>query len=387
MRSRKTTKTTKTTRTAGRRARLVSGAAFGLALSLLGLSHTPARAAAEAPEGDEAASTPDEPANWRFKDDARPVKVLFLAGSIGAWPRDPYSKRIEGMCKNVEAKNLSKTGFGALQLKQRFKKQVLDNRRVPLGRGDDASEYWLVFQGGLNSVAMPESTNHHIRDLYTIAHSKGIKVVGFTLTPWGDEADRRRWSGIGGLQYLEYTRKLVEFTLGRLEPAEALGEYASKRKVEADAPWDPSEVPDISIDLYHAPYLRHAEAEPRSVDAMRKQLERDSAWKRKLKELSEEERDATLAREATRAAEIPQWFLREELRSFDHIHPNAEGHKRIAELACPHLPASWGCECPAIPEGMASPSDSRSAVDQVLLPFYPPWVRGLLGLLGDDGAR
>ena len=126
--------------TAGRRARPASGAAYGLALGLfslsvsVGLSASPATAAAQAPEPAEAASAPEEPANWRFKDDARPVKVFFLAGSIGAWPRDPYSKRIEGMCKNVEAKNLSKTGFGALQLKQRFKKQVLDNRRVPLGR-------------------------------------------------------------------------------------------------------------------------------------------------------------------------------------------------------------------------------------------------------------
>jgi hypothetical protein len=361
---------------------VAAAAAFAFALGLVGLSST---AVAQDPEAAAEAESAAEPVNWRFKDADRPVKVIFLAGSVGAWPKDPYSSRLEGFCRNVEAKNLSKTGLGALALKQRFKKQVLENRRVPLGRGDDTSEYWLVFQGGLNSVAMPESTNHHIRDLFTIAHGKGIKVIGFTLTPWGDEGDRRRWSGIAGLQYLEYTRKLVEYTLGRLDPAEALGDYANKRKVEADAPWDPSEVPDVAIDLYHAPYLRHAEAEPRDVDAMRKQLARDSGWKRKLKDLSEEEREATLDREAKRAAEIPQWFLREELRSFDHIHPNAEGHKRIAELACPHLPESWGCACPAIPEGMASPSESRSAVDQVLLPFYPPWVRGLLGLLGGAG--
>ncbi|HRI08397.1 MAG TPA: hypothetical protein PKW35_11290, partial [Nannocystaceae bacterium] len=87
------------------------------------------------------------------------------------------------------------------------------------------------------------------------------------------------------------------------------------------------------------------------------------------------------------AAAIPQWFLRAELRSFDHIHPNAEGHRRIAEYACPHLPASWGCECPPLPPGAepaAPPAVAEppaGAVDQVLLPFYPPWVRRLLRML------
>jgi len=353
-------------------------AAAALALAFVGVSSP---AVAQEPESAAEVAPEPEVVNWRFKDADRPVKVIFLAGSVGAWPKDPYSSRLEGFCRNVEAKNLAKTGLGALALKQRFKKQVLENRRVPLGRGDDTSEYWLVFQGGLNSVAMPESTNHHIRDLYVLAHSKGIKVVGFTLTPWGDEGDRRRWAGTGGLIYRDFTLKLVDYTLGRLDPAEALGDYASKRKVEADAPWDPSELPDIAVDLYHAPYLRHAEAPLRELAPLRKALEKDKGWKKRLKDLSEDERSARLDEVAARAAEIPQWFMREELRSFDHIHPNADGHLRIASLACPKMPESWGCECPEVPAGMAAPDDTLSAVDQVLLPFYPSWVGQLLRLL------
>jgi len=357
-------------------ARLLS---IACGLTLLGATSP---ATAQEAEPAEAVKAVEEVPNWRFKDDARPVKVIFLAGSVGAWPRDPYSKRIEGFCSNVEAKNLSKTGLGALALKQRFKKQVLGNRRVPLGRGEDTSEYWLVFQGGLNSVAMPESTNHHIRDLYELAHSKGIKVVGFTLTPWGDEGDRRRWSGIGGLVYLDWTHKLVDFVLGRLDPAQALGDYANKRKVDADAPWDASELPDIAVDLFHAPYLRDVDAQPRSVETMRKQLEKDKAWKKRLKDLSEDDRNARLDAEAKRAAEIPRGYMRKELHAFDHIHPNSDGHLRIAQIACPQMPASWGCECPKLPE-WATPSADRSAVDQVLLPFYPPWVGELVRLLSE----
>jgi hypothetical protein len=83
--------------------------------------------------------------------------------------------------------------------------------------------------------------------------------------------------------------------------------------------------------------------------------------------------------DAATAAEIPRWFLREELRSFDHIHPNSEGHRLIAEAACPRLPASWGCECPNAPAA-ASPVVQRPAAPNLLLLLYPPWLRTLLGL-------
>ncbi len=34
--------------------------------------------------------------------------------------------------------------------------------------------------------------------------------------------------------------------------------------------------------------------------------------------------------------------------AFDHIHPNTEGHRLMADLACPKMPASWGCDCPLV---------------------------------------
>ena len=59
-----------------------------------------------------------------------------------------------GLCRNVEVKNLSKTGYGAYWLRKRFMQQVVENGYVNLR--DPDYEYWLVFQGGLNSVGTPE---------------------------------------------------------------------------------------------------------------------------------------------------------------------------------------------------------------------------------------
>lgn len=374
------------------------GAAMTTAATLAATIAGGARAEEPAPAGAdaEAAAAPEPPPTWSFKDASRPVKVVVLAGSIGAWPKQPYAERLMGLCRNVEVRNLSKTGFGALQLKQRFKQQVLDNPRLRLGRGDDPAEYWLVFQGGLNSVATPESTNHHMRELFVLAHAKGFSVVALSLTPWGDEGDRRRWAGVGGLAYRGFTQAVVDFTLGRLTPAEALGEHARRRKAGAEAPWQADELADVAVDLYRAPLLRDAEAPLRDEAALRRELARDPTWRRRLAGLDEAAREARIADEAARAAEIPRWFLRPELRSFDHIHPNAEGHRRIAELACPRLPTSWGCECPPLPPGAdgeppagaaeGPPGPAQSAVDQVLLPFYPRWLYPLLRMLGSDAT-
>ena len=70
-------------------------------------------------DGAEAPPPPEPPPTWRFKQADRPVKVVVLAGSIGAWPKKPYAERLAKLCKNVEVKNLSKVGFGAFQLRQR----------------------------------------------------------------------------------------------------------------------------------------------------------------------------------------------------------------------------------------------------------------------------
>lgn len=322
----------------------------------------------------------EPPPVWRFKYKERKVKVVVLAGSIGAWPKQPYAERFAAMCKNVEVRNLSKVGYGAFQLRQRFKQQFLDNPHVDLK--DASLEYWLVFQGGLNSVGTPERTNHDIREMILLAHARGLKVVALSLTPWGDESDKRRWGGIGGLRYLRATRKVVDFVTGALAPPEALGEFAARRPGGAEGAWQADERPDVAVDLYRSS-LRAVDAPLRDVAAMRTALEKDRTWQRHYQELDPNAREAAIQRDAEEAAEIPRWFLRSDLRSFDHIHPNTEGHRLIAETACPHLPESWGCTCP---RAAAAPESDREVPPQLptatLLLLYPHWLRVLLGATG-----
>jgi|GEM_PF-848768 len=284
----------------------------------------------------------DEPPTWRFRKSDKSVKVVVLAGSIGAWPHDPYARVLERMCSNVEMKNLSKTGLGARMLKRRFREQVLDNPRVDVKK--PGLEHWLVFQGGLNSVGIPERTNKDIRELVVLAHQRGFRVVLMSLTPWGDESDRSRWAGTAGLRYFRATRKVVDFVLGASSAREALGHYASERPDGPDAGWRADERPEVAIDLYDS-QLRDREAPIRDLQAMRRALELDPRLRKILVRLSPERREETLRQQASLASEIPRWYLRRDLRSFDHMHPNREGHRIIADVACPALPGSWGCVC------------------------------------------
>jgi hypothetical protein len=304
--------------------------------------HADQPAVEPAPGAEAPAEAPEPPPTWRFRRDDKPVKVVVLAGSIGAWPRQPYAEQIAALCSNVEVRNISKTGLGAWALKQRFEQQVLDNAN--LRWGVPGQEHWLVFGGGLNSVGSPKSTNHHVRRLFELAHRRGMKVVGLTLTPWGDDRDKR-WRGVEGLRSRRVTQAVVDFTMGRLTPEQALGSFAAKRRVAADAPWDPAELADVAIDLYDSP-LRDREAPPRDLDQAREMLAKSKEWKRAHAELDELQRTTKLEADALAVAEIPRWYLRQELRSFDHIHPNEQGHRLMAELMCPSLPASWGCTCP-----------------------------------------
>jgi hypothetical protein len=335
-----------------------------LSLSVLGASPSSAAPPVESAVPEALVEAPPEPVDWRFRKHDRPVKLILVAGSIGAWPKAPYIKQIEKMCPRVETKNLSKVGMGAFQLKQRFKRQVLENRWLPFH--DDTLEFWLAFQGGLNSVGMPEKTNRFIRDLFVLAHRRGMRVLGLSLTPWGDETDKKRWVGANALRYKRSTQKIVDFVVGRLSPREALGSHVAKR-AEPDAPWDRSELADIGIDLYDSPLRSHA-APVSSLDEAKALLQEDRRWIRANAELAEGDRDAALDRDARELASVRRWWLRPELRSFDHIHPNVEGHTLMAQWMCPQLPSSWGCSCsgdlaPGVPaEASAGP---RSA-----LPYF-----------------
>lgn len=295
----------------------------------------------EAPVGPDAAPAVEAAPTWRFRRDDKPVKVVVVAGSIGAWPKEPYAEHIEKMCNNVEVRNISQVGQGAWALKKRYRTQVLDNRRIALR--DEAQEHWLVYGGGLNSVGTPKSTNKHMRDLFVLAHAKGVQVVALTLTPWGDLGDRK-WRGFEGLERRRVTQQVVDYTMGRLTPEAAFGEYGRKRPGGTVAPWDPIEQPDVAIDLYDSA-LRDREAAAIDFETVKATLAKDKRWKAARAGLDEEARALQLDLDAATLSELPRWFLRQDLRSFDHIHPNADGHRIMAETMCPSLPASWGCAC------------------------------------------
>jgi hypothetical protein len=200
----------------------------------------------------------------------------------------------------------------------------------------------VVFQGGLNSIAMPEQTNRHIWGITTLAHGRGMKVVGLTPTPWGENADKR-WKGASALRYWQNTRTVVDFIVGRSDPKSALGKYVSQRP-DPKAAWDASELADVGIDLYDSD-LRDKDAALNDFYRVREQIERDDGWKREHASLSELARALTLHAHAFAVSLMPRWYLRANLRSFDDIHPNTEGHALIAQIACPRLPSSWGCRC------------------------------------------
>jgi hypothetical protein len=280
--------------------------------------------------------------DWRFVLHDRPVKVVLLAGSIGAFQDQPYARHLHEWCTNAEIRNLSRVGFGASQLYGVFQREVLRNPRFPFGHDD--VELWLMWNGGLNSAANAARTNSYIRRTFVDAHRRGMRIVGLSLTPWGGFSDEHRWGGARALETLGSTRRIVDFVMGRGTAADLLGTYATQRTT-ADAPWQPNELADVRVDLFDSA-LRNRDAAARDVGQMRDLVSRDSRWRHAVSALAEPARTAQLETDARTLSEVGRWFLRPELRSFDPIHPNRDGHQRIAELVCPTLPASWGCHCP-----------------------------------------
>jgi hypothetical protein len=278
---------------------------------------------------------------WRFTMPERRVKVVLLAGSIGAWRDRPYARVLQEACSQVEIRNLSAVGLGAPQLYDRFRAEVLEGGTFPWGV--DGLELWLMWNGGLNSAGSAPRTNRAIRRAFVAAHRRGMQVVGLTLSPWGSLGDRR-FRDAGALDTLRSTRAIVDYVMGRLTPAEALGSFVSDRDTP-DAPWEPRELADVRVDLYNS-RLRALDAPLRDAAEMEGLLGRDRRWRTALEALPEPERATRRSSDVGLLAELPRWFLRDEYTGFDAIHPNREGHQVIAETICPSLPASWGCTCP-----------------------------------------
>lgn len=317
----------------------VPTAAFAVALALIA-----AVAAAQPPHS--AGYAWDDP-DWRFTHHERRVKVVLLAGSIGAFRNRPYGALIHQWCEDAEVRNLSVVGAGAPQLFTRFQRDVIENPNVP--RGARGLEMWLLFGGGLNSVASVTRTNYAMNRLFVMAHRRGFRVVAMTLTPWGEDGtEDERWRGGRALQSLRSTRAVVDYVMGRRGPAEALGPFARNRPrgVAPSDPWTAAERPDVAIDLYDIPALRDPTAAPWEPTDVRTRIERDQRWRVETTPLTPAARAARLEADARFLAEAPRYFLREEYRSFDHIHPNREGHLAMARAICPQLPESWGCRCP-----------------------------------------
>lgn len=279
------------------------------------------------------ASADDEPiGRWRYKLDDRTQKVVVIGGSISAWRKGSFSQFLGAVCANAEIVNRSKTGYGAFALKKRFDAQFLKNWNVKLK--DERFSYWLVYSGGLNSIYSPEKTILHTVDTFRRAHRRGVRVIALSLTPWGDFKDKR-WRGWSGLTYRNKTRKYVDYVLRKLTRNDALGSYAHRRGVET---WQDGELPEVGIDLYDSP-LRAADSERTDTTILARHYDRKRALRAKFPEREAALRDVS---------DVPRWFLRKELRSFDHIHPNTQGHRLIAETACPALPAEWRCDCQAL---------------------------------------
>ena len=284
----------------------------------------------------------EAPGSWRFSDNTRPIKAVVVGGSVTAWPHGNFGHFLEAACPRVEIALKGKERLGARALTERVKDLVIKNRRVTVA---DYEATWLIFQSGLNSIASADETNQEELDVFTLAHKHGMKVLALTVGPWGTDDDQRRWAWANGLAYLGFTRHTVDFVMGRLTPTEALGRFAVARETPG---WTPAERPDIAVDLFDSA-LRDKDAPLRDEAATLRHTRSTPAVKRELKALPDAAaREARLAAIVAAARELPRWFMKKELHSFDAIHPNMEGHRLMAAIICPQVPAEWGCDCGAI---------------------------------------
>ncbi|MBI5607858.1 MAG: SGNH/GDSL hydrolase family protein [Deltaproteobacteria bacterium] len=264
---------------------------------------------------------------WRTN---RPVRAVVLGGSISRYYAGNFGQYLQYGCSDLEVLNRGEVGAGASKILKNLKTAVLDEPDTRQGLG------WVVVQGGLNSVWSPESTSWWLSRLFSQSHGEGLKVLALSLSPWGSDDDPR-FDGWKALRLHRATEQVVEFVLGHLTPAQALGRRAAQRGGD-DQKWQPGELPDIAIDLWRSPLRAGSSAPLRPREELADAFGR-SPW---AKQAADKDKWIQAARA------VPQQFLAKPYHDFDHVHPNGAGHRLIAALVCQQAPAEWRCDCDAI---------------------------------------
>ncbi len=260
---------------------------------------------------------------------------MVIGGSISRFYAGSFGQFLQYACRNLEVVNLGEVGAGAAKMRRNFQVGVLDSESGLLPQMPSGHR-WLLVQGGLNSVWLPEATSWTLSRLFVDAHSAGFGVVALSLTPWGDDADGR-FDGWKGLRMHRATQHVVDFVMGRLKPTAAFGSRAAGRP-ENSPDWVPGELPAVAVDLW-ASDLRTGNVAPlRPAEALRESFAK-SPYRRQV----EAKEDLVAAARA-----IGRQFLAKKYHSFDPTHPNTAGHKLMAALTCQQAPAAWTCDCDAL---------------------------------------
>jgi hypothetical protein len=260
----------------------------------------------------------------------KPVRVVVGGGSISMYFKGNYGQFLAHGCKNIEVVNRAKVGAGGRALVKRLRNAVLGDRK--LMKQLAAKESWLLFQGGLNSVFSPETTNHYLAQMFKLASDSGIRTIALSLTPWGRNGTAR-FDGFEGVRFVRATKRVNAFLAGQLTPDRALGRRAKKHAHE----WLKGERPEIYVDVFNSA-LRDKGAKLRDAKPLQRGFARSRYRRQKANK-------AKLVREAQ---QVPRNYMKKRFQSFDHIHPRSEGHRLMAELVCAKAPKSWGCDCAKI---------------------------------------
>lgn len=253
---------------------------------------------------------------WRTD---RPHKAVVIGGSISKYFAGNFGQFLEHGCSKLEVLNRGEVGAGGAKLLRNLQREVLDKPAVL--RPMQGGKGWILFQGGLNSVAQVRGTMQRLAELFSLAHSADLRVLALSLTPWGADSDAR-FAGWKGLQLHQATAEVSRFLTGK--PA-------------ADSGFVADQLPDIGIDLWNSE-LRDAQAPLRAAAPLeasfasspyRKDTQRKGEW-------------------VAAARAVPRHYLAAAYRGFDHTHPGTAGHRLMAALACQQAPAEWQCDCDAI---------------------------------------